>query len=256
MHYLKPLTLFSLIVATSAFAAPSASVNAGIVQSELALREECVALSTKLVIGFKKARGGDTAPVDPIEAAGYELPEATDIAAQAYRLKRECIKDSAGATAPTWAAVEVSAQAKALMTAAFRCVLKGVSFAKPVHEAELEQAGCYTPEYAGLPSRLGGHFWSLATASGPNGTVLEAQARISGDDAATVCTLLNEYKVATSPVSCQVRDNYSIVRAVLPLTDSNVDQEALAQAMRQMVEDYKKSMPSSPEASASSATAQ
>lgn len=248
------LILCILAVSAPALAADTPAMGPADVQAELALRDECKTLSTKLVLGFKKARAADAAPSDGIEKAGFDLPESTDIAAQASRLRRECIKDAAGTTSLTWAAVEVSAQSKALMSAAFRCVLKGVSLVKPVHEAELELEGCYTPEYAGLPSRLGGHTWTLQLTEAPAGTALEARARISGDDAATVCTLLNEYRLSSSPVTCQVRDSFSVVRVAMPLALDTTNPDTLTEALKRMAEDYKKATPASPEPASSVTT--
>lgn len=217
--------------------------GAAAVQQELTLRDECRDLATNLVLGFQAARQGQASPAGEAAQAGYELPADTDIAAQATRLRRQCLKQSAGASEPTWAAVELMSHSRVLRQAAFRCLSAGFTYTSDTSEALLELAGCHSPEYPGLPAVVGGGSWTLRQAETADGLALELIGDISGPESGRVCTLINDFRKSKEDPSCQVRDTYSRVTSRFPLATAKDQSEMVNDLIKKMVEDYKKQHP-------------
>lgn len=223
--------------------ATPAAEGAVAVQQELTLRDECRDLATNLVLGFQAARQGQASPTGEAAQAGYELPADTDIAAQATRLRRQCLKQSAGASESTWAAVELMSHSRVLRQAAFRCLGAGFTYASDTSEALLELAGCHSPEYPGLPAAVGGGAWTLRQAETADGLALELIGDMSGPESGRVCTLINDFRKSKEDPSCQVRDTYSRVTSRFPLAAAKDQSEMVNDLVKKMVEDYKKQHP-------------
>lgn len=210
--------------------------------AEFALRDQCRDLAKKVVGGFKKARLGEAAPADEAELAGFELPADTDIASQALRLQRECVRANVGNTSPTWAAAEVMAQARATGAAALRCIGAGLTYAEPVLEAELELAQCHRAEYPGLPAVAGGKHWTIQKGASSAGLTLDVTARLGGPQASLICGFINDLSRGPEDATCRIRDDYSQVSYQVVVREANALPGDLNQAIRTMVEEYRAQM--------------
>lgn len=240
------LALSSVTAAQDIPAVKSAADDPLTANAEFALRDQCGDLTKKVITGFKRARLGEPKPTDEMEQAGYELPADTDIASQALRLKRECIRSNAGMTSPTWAAAEVMAQARATAQAALRCIGAGVTYNEPVLDAELELARCYVAEYPGLPASAGGEHWVIQKGVTASGLTLEATAKLGGPQAATICSFVNELSRGEQDPTCRVRDGYSQLTQTIVVREAAALPGDLNQAIREMVDQYRKQMATEP----------
>lgn len=212
--------------------------------AEFALRDQCQALANQLLQGFKAARQGRAAPSDEAGLAGFQLPANTDIASQAQRIRRACLKESVGTTDENWAAVEVMSQSRLLRMSAFRCLLSGMSFTEDVTEAEMEFAGCHKPEYPGLPASQGGGEWTIRQTDTLTGPALELKGQLTGNTSGITCTRINEFHKTADDPTCQVRDSYSVVTSTFALEPAKDQSDAINDMMRKLVEDYKRQHPS------------
>lgn len=239
---LTKLVPYALLLASSAAVAqaPASKPTSTAPTVEMAFREECDSLAKGVLDGYLAARRNQAMPQGEAAQAGFALPDGTDIASQAARIKRECLKQLAGSSEPAWAAVEVIAQARVLRAAAVRCISSGFTYEAETSEAELELAGCHRPEYPGLPAVVGGAPWALKQAEAAEGLTLEVIGRLTGANSGAICTQINDFRKLKEDPSCQVRDSYSLVTSRFVLEQAKSQEDIVNDMMRKMVEDYKR----------------